>query len=66
MASTYEKIATTTTTGSATTVTFSSISGAYTDLVLISNAGAIVNGSDLRIFLQPQKELMNLVQKSDM
>ena len=35
MASTYEKIATTTTTGSATTVTFSSISSTYTDLVVI-------------------------------
>lgn len=49
MASTYEKIATTTTTGSATTVTFSSISGAYTDLVLISSAGAVTNGADLRM-----------------
>ena len=49
MTATYEKIATTTTTGSATTVTFSSISGSYTDLVLISNAGAIVGGSDLRM-----------------
>jgi hypothetical protein len=49
MAITYDKLATTTTTGSATTVTFNSISGAYTDLVLVSNAGAIVNGSDLRM-----------------
>ena len=37
MASTYEKIATTTL-GSAGTVTFSSIPGTYTDLVLISSA----------------------------
>jgi len=35
MTSTYEKIATTTLGGSASSVTFSSISGAYTDLVLI-------------------------------
>ena len=35
MASTYEKIATTTTTNGSTSVTFSGISGSYTDLVLI-------------------------------
>lgn len=39
MASTYEKIATQTVSGSSTTnVTFNSISGSYTDLVLIVNA----------------------------
>lgn len=37
--STYEPIATTTTSGSATSVSFSSISGSYTDLVLIFNGG---------------------------
>jgi hypothetical protein len=35
MTSTYEKIATATASGSSTNVTFSSISGSYTDLVLI-------------------------------
>jgi hypothetical protein len=35
MTATYEKIATTTASGSSTNVTFSSISGSYTDLVLI-------------------------------
>lgn len=39
MASTYEKIATTTLGSNQGTVTFSSISGAYTDLVLIINGG---------------------------
>ena len=38
--STYTPIATTTTSGSISTTTFSSISGAYTDLVLIVNGGA--------------------------
>jgi len=37
MSSTYEKIATTTLGGTAADVTFSSISGSYTDLVLIVN-----------------------------
>ena len=37
MASTYEKIATTTLGSATATVTFSSISGAYTDLVLVIN-----------------------------
>jgi hypothetical protein len=36
MASTYEPIATTTLTGTASSVTFSSISGSYTDLILVS------------------------------
>jgi hypothetical protein len=49
MTATYEKIASTTTTGSAITVTFSTIPATYTDLLLISNAGGIVNGSDLRM-----------------
>jgi len=40
MASTYEKIATTTLGSAAADVTFTSISGAYTDLVLIMNLGA--------------------------
>jgi hypothetical protein len=38
MAITYEPIATTTLTSNLSTVTFSSISGSYTDLVVISNA----------------------------
>lgn len=37
MASTYEKIATTTLGSAASTITFSSISGSYTDLVLVSD-----------------------------
>ena len=37
MTSTYEKIATTTLVSAAASVTFSSISGSYTDLVLITN-----------------------------
>lgn len=37
MATTYEKIATNTLSSSSSTVTFSSISGAYTDLVLVMN-----------------------------
>lgn len=47
MPATYEPIATTTTSGSATSITFSSISGSYTDLVLVVNlAGTVspVNG----------------------
>ena len=38
MASTYTPIATTTTSGNATSVTFSSISSSYTDLVMVCNA----------------------------
>ena len=44
MASTYEKIATTTLGSAQATVTFSSISGSYTDLVLISNFGLTTAG----------------------
>lgn len=39
MAATYEPIATTTATGSQSSITFSSISGSYTDLVIVSNLG---------------------------
>ena len=47
---TYEPIATQTLTGTATTVTFSSISGAYTDLVLVVQASFDTTG-DLRFRL---------------
>ena len=40
MASTYTPIATTTVASSVSSVTFSSISGSYTDLVLVANASA--------------------------
>lgn len=46
MAVTYEKIATTTLSSATATVTFSSISGAYTDLVAICNFGASSAGQD--------------------
>ena len=49
MASTYEKIATTTLTTSASSVTFSSISGAYTDLVLICNIAQAAGNNGLRV-----------------
>ncbi len=49
MAVTYEKIATTTLGSSAATVTFSSISGAYTDLVLITNSATGTNDIDMYI-----------------
>ena len=42
--STYVALATTTTTTSTASVTFSSISGAYTDLVLIANYGSDADG----------------------
>jgi len=45
MASTYEKIATNTLGTAASSVTFSSISGAYTDLVLILNLKAVSGSS---------------------
>jgi hypothetical protein len=43
MAKTYEPIATTTTSGSATTYTFSSIPSTYTDLVFVLNGQASLN-----------------------
>ena len=39
MAITYEPIATETASGSVSSITFSSISGTYTDLVIIVNGG---------------------------
>jgi hypothetical protein len=44
MPTTYEKIATTTLSSAAANFTFSSISGAYTDLVLIANLGCSSGG----------------------
>ena len=50
MASTYEKIATTTASGSSTNVTFSSISGSYTDLVLIiANVTSQIDNVGIRL-----------------
>ena len=49
--STYTPIATYTATGSQATITFSSISGSYTDLVLIVNATVTSSGYDLGIQL---------------
>jgi transglutaminase/protease-like cytokinesis protein 3 len=49
MASTYEKIATTTLGSAQATVTFSSISGSYTDLVLIGNLGGSSTNQNCRI-----------------
>jgi hypothetical protein len=46
MASTYEKIATSTLGSSQADVTFSSISGTYTDLVLISNVKLTTSGGE--------------------
>ena len=46
MAVTYEKIATTTLSSSAADVTFSTITGAYTDLVITCNFGAITASQD--------------------
>ena len=52
MASTYEPIATTTISGtSTTTVTFSSITGSYTDLVLVSMSQSSTTGQDFKINL---------------
>lgn len=48
MPATYEPIATTTASGSVATYTFSSISGSYTDLILVCNTGNGGN-SDVRI-----------------
>jgi hypothetical protein len=50
MTATYEKIATTTLGSTATTVTFSSISGAYTDLVVVYNGTTSSGGSILMRF----------------
>jgi hypothetical protein len=44
MTATYEKIATTTLGSAAASVTFSSISGAYTDIVLVTNMATSVAG----------------------
>ncbi len=44
MPATYEPIATTTASGSTSSITFSSISSAYTDLVLVSNLGTVGGG----------------------
>ena len=49
MAITYEPIATNTLSSAAATVTFSSISGTYTDLVLIMSAFGSVGGADIRV-----------------
>ena len=49
MAMTYEPIATTTLSSAAATVTFSSISGSYTDLVLVMSAFGSVSGADIRV-----------------
>lgn len=52
MASTYEPIATNTLASPASTITFSSISGSYTDLVLVMNAGQTspsVNSTRVRV-----------------
>jgi len=47
MPTTYEPIATTTASGSASSVTFSSISGSYTDLVIIVNGGTAASDNSL-------------------
>ena len=46
---TYTPIARTTLSSAATSVTFSSIAGTYTDLVLIMNAGSSVSNADIDI-----------------
>jgi hypothetical protein len=48
MTATYEKIATTTLGTSTATVTFSSITGSYTDLVLICNVAQAAGGNAIR------------------
>ena len=45
---TYESIATTTLSSSSASVTFSSISGSYTDLIAIFNGGSTSAGMDIR------------------
>jgi hypothetical protein len=49
MPATYEPIATTTASGSTATITFNSISGSYTDLVLVVSAKLASGVQDLRI-----------------
>jgi hypothetical protein len=49
MPTTYEPIATTTLGSAAATVTFSTISGVYTDLILITNSATGVNDIDMYI-----------------
>lgn len=49
MTSTYEKIATTTLTSGQSSITFSSISGSYTDLVLVINGGITDAGFDFGV-----------------
>ena len=51
MTTTYEKIATNTLTTTTASVTFSSISGSYTDLVLIFNGGVNTSNGGLRMEL---------------
>ena len=52
MTSTYEKIATTTAGGSSATVTFNSISGSYTDIVLISSVRTTSNSDGFDVLAQ--------------
>ena len=49
MAITYEPIATTTLSTATASVTFSSISGGYTDLVLVTNVAVTVNDNAVRL-----------------
>jgi len=49
MAITYEPIATTTLSSAAATVTFSSISGSYTDLVLVCNGGVTIAAANAHL-----------------
>lgn len=51
MPTTYEPIATTTLGSSSSAITFSSISGSFTDLILVYNGKATVNGVNLQIQL---------------
>jgi hypothetical protein len=51
MAKTYEPIATTTLSSAQSSVTFSSISGSYTDLVLVSNVSGSGGNANLRVTL---------------
>ena len=50
MTATYEKIATTTLASAVASVTFSSISGSYTDLVVIANVQGQSNGCNIQIW----------------